>query len=827
MPGRLVAFVVAMALAAGAWGSDVCLVKGAQPQVVIATGAEPSETIALAAHEIQTYVRKMSGATLEVADEATGGAAAILLGEEAVRQGAPGVDLSGLGPEGALLRTLPSGSLVVSGRTDMGTLNAAYDLLDLLGVRWFMPGAAGEHVPKMGTVTVPESDRAFEPSFAHRNIRAAVSRLPKQQREEYEAWQRRNRMPGAMNGTMGHAYDKIVSRRDKQLFAQHPEHFAEVAGKRTDKGQICTTDAEVIRRAVEYARAHLENHPEQMMVSLSPNDGGGFCRCERCRAEGSSSDNALMLANRVAEAIERDFPDKFVAFYAYGGTSPPPNIEGRQNVIVWIATAFIQGPYTPEQLVEGWSAKVAHIGIRTYYSVNAWSWQMPRYDPEAIAESLQYYHRSEAVGVNAEAEDNFGSRGVNYYVAARLMYDVDQPLDELLTDYYGKCWGSAAPAMREYWERWRDNPTVSCGRLHLALQDLARADALAQTQQVRDRIAMQKTYLHYMQEFRKYAQAGEDTQFSALGDFITYGFRIQPFHMVMAPNVFERIVGKRNARNIDAPEDMIASWREVRPITYQQIESDFARDLVAIEPLGVERKLFSDRLMPVRATVSGAASAPAYRRVNECLVLTPPDGKLRIGVTAGLVRSRELLLVLETLDGEELDRREVPPGATRKLIPPTGGTEYGPMVLSTGQPGLFRLRVEPQGGSACRLDFGALRQVVKASEKTPVSLVGGSKGPLYFYVPRGTTAFAVGLRTQDQGGQLTVMNPAGEVALQEAGNYLLGEEFRVPVPEGEDEAVWSLRITRCEDCILYLVGVPGYVSQKPEALLAPREALVP
>ena len=406
------------AMAAAAFGQPTPLVNDGRAVCSICTGPQPSATVELGAKELQTYLGKMSRATVRIVDALPDRAPGILLGAKAAEASREPVDLSGLGPEGCVLKSLPGGRIVAAGRTDLGTLNAAYDLLHVLGVRWFMPGEAGEHVPRARSLSAPPLDRRFEPSFSYRRIWEAANRLPAPQRQEYADWQRRNRMPGAMAGATGHAYDRIVSRRDNALFAEKPHLFAEVGGKRTNRGQICTTQPEVVARAVAYARAYFAKHPDHMMVSLSPNDGAGFCRCKTCCAVGSPSDNALMLANRVAEAIEAEYPGTFVAFYAYAGTSPPPALSGRANVIVWIATRFIRPGYTLEQLVAGWSAKVHHIGIREYYSVTPWSWQMPRHDPEGLAESLRYYHDHKAAGVSAESEDNFGSRGANYYVAA-------------------------------------------------------------------------------------------------------------------------------------------------------------------------------------------------------------------------------------------------------------------------------------------------------------------------------------------------------------------------------------------------------------------------
>ncbi|MGC9320375.1 MAG: DUF4838 domain-containing protein, partial [Armatimonadota bacterium] len=714
--------------------------------------------------------------------------------------------------------------------------------LHLLGVRWFMPGEAGEHVPRAATVTVPEIDEAFQPTMAYRRIWSAAHRLHEQQTAEYQAWQRRSHMPGHFSGSMGHAYHNVCDPRDQALFEEHPEYFSLIDGRRVQQSQICTTNPEVRARAVQYALDYFAANPDAAMVSLSPNDGYNWCECARCRAEGSMSDNALMLANHVADALAERIPGKYVAMYAYAPTSPPPSVEARENVVIWIATAFIRGGMTLPELIQGWSAKCHHIGIRTYYSVTPWSWEMPQYDPHGLADDLRFYHMNKAIGVSAESEDNFGSRGPRYWLASRLMYDLDQPLEELLADYYDGCWGAAAPAMQQYWERWEGGQPVTGERLALALRDLQRADELAQTDEVRRRVMMMKAYLHYLRLFREYGTASGEEKTEALGRCMSYGYAIMPFHMVHIPNVFYRIVGKPGGRKLDIPEETLVEWTSSEPMdpfdprTAARVEADFQQDLQDYRPLGVERVEYSEELVPVVADAEGdegAAGSPAWRGANRAYVVAPDDGIVRLGAVTGLIREGPCVLALEELDGGDITQVELPPGLTREIAVDTGrqaadelrmeGEERG-ITLDAGRPGLVRLRVEPQQGSAVRLDFGPQPHAFVASEETPASFISGTRGPLYFCVPAGTERFAVSVRTPDHHGRLRVFGPDGEMVLEEAGDYTLGEAFAVDVPGGQDGAAWSLTVDKCEDCDLALIGVPPLLSQSSSGLLAPAEA---
>ncbi len=820
-------------LAASGAAESVVWVDRGRARLPICVGSAPSQTVRLAAEELAAYVGKMSRARVPIVAATPAGRPAVFVGAQAARERGLNLPLDALGPEGYVMQVRRGVGVALAGRTDDGTLNAAYDLLHLLGVRWFFPGPAGEHAPQLAAVRVPTMNRRFEPTFLYRNIWAASGRLPRELGAQYNDWRRRQHMPGALKGSMGHAYAHFIPRK---LFKEKPDLFAEVNGRRTPRGQICTTHPEVIQRAIDYARRYFRQHPECLMVSMSPNDGGGFCRCARCRAEGSPSDNALLLANRVADAIAREFPGHYVSFYAYSGTAPPPHHDARPNVIVWIATRFIPKGYTLDQLVRGWSKHVHHIGIRDYYSVAAWSWEAPRYDPEALAEQLRYYRDNKAVGVSAESEDNFGSRGPRYYVAARLMYDMNQSLNDVLDDYYANCWGAAAPAMRRYWERWRGARIVSRDRLALALRDLREASALAGADEVRARLACMKAYLHYLRLFREYGQAprkDKERRIQALGRAMSYGFAIQPLHMVMIPNVYYRIVGKPKHRRLDVPETTLRAWRQTRPIDMEQIEADFQRDLAEVKPLGVERRAFDEQLVRLSIRRSGRAARPAFRGRNTCVVQAAKAGPLRLGVTTGLVRRYGVALTLETLDGRQVSRVELPAGLAQRVAVDTGRDapdtlalkgQASPTALRAPRPGLYQLRIEPEGGSACRIDFGSIPHAMRAAQDAAFSFIAGSAGPLYFFVPRDVRAFGVGLRTPDHYGELTVRDARGRVRLLRRGDYTLGEEFRVDVPPDEDAAIWSLEIRRCEDSSLYLFGAPGWVSLRPDAILVPRDA---
>lgn len=104
---------------------------------------------------------------------------------------------------------------------------------------------------------------------------------------EGKRWATRNRFGGpGIKG--GHAFGTMAP--PSKYGPSHPEYYALVNGKRLWQNydgkhgaQLCTSNPDVIRLVIDYCNRTFEEHPDYQTISISPNDGGGFCECERCR----------------------------------------------------------------------------------------------------------------------------------------------------------------------------------------------------------------------------------------------------------------------------------------------------------------------------------------------------------------------------------------------------------------------------------------------------------------------------------------------------------------------------------------------------------------
>jgi hypothetical protein len=226
-----------------------------------------------AAEEIQEHVRRITGATLEIV--ATGavpdGYTPVLLGSAADRTLEEEIRRRGDDPSSFAL-VVDDESVSIRGLSPEGTLFGAYDSLEQLGVRWFMPGELGLALPDARTLRLKNQKTIQVPAFSARHLQDV--RAPQ--------WETRMRLAGpqfpAAHGVRGFGHGD-----DQGLFAEHPEYFSLIDGERKAR-QLCVSNPDVVARAVAATREYFRSNPQSDIMGIGANDGRGFCECEKCRA---------------------------------------------------------------------------------------------------------------------------------------------------------------------------------------------------------------------------------------------------------------------------------------------------------------------------------------------------------------------------------------------------------------------------------------------------------------------------------------------------------------------------------------------------------------
>ena len=509
VPTVIAVLVAAVSSACGVSADDTALVEGGAAASVVVLSEQASPDEKAAARELVAYVRKASGAELPVQAEPPGSGMAVLIGPSS----APREIRERLGRmtgEGYVIESLPgSDALVLAGAGRQGTSFAVYDFLErAAGVRWLWPGELGEVVPEQREIDPPEMSLEREPAFVWRALGpggALWGPLDKWEKERelgvsekhqqlQAEWERRNRFGGELIYG-GHAFGEMLP--PSEYGPTHPEYYALVDGERDWKNfngkhraQLCTSNPEVVRLVAEYCQRKFDERPELDAVSISPNDGRGFCECDRCmrldtgetqkdrfdpelgRASQTRviSDRMVRFGNDVAELVAESHPDKKVLLLAYGQYKQPPKaVQGHENLIVQYAvnaSDFWHEPDWEENLanLRGWSEKAPNPAVYAYLTQGNYP-DMPRLIPSLLSRQLTALHELGYRRYQTQAGNGHACNGLNFYVLARSLWDPQTDVEAVQRDYAVSGFGAAAPAIERYLNRlretWRERAPAS------------------------------------------------------------------------------------------------------------------------------------------------------------------------------------------------------------------------------------------------------------------------------------------------------------------------------------------------------------------------------
>lgn len=579
------------------------------------------------AAELAIHLREMSGAEFEVAS-ARQDTAGIYVG---LVKDFPWLMINRadeLGPEGFAMRS-DGRSVYLVAAEPAGVRHAVTTFLHRLGCRWYSPGEAWRIVPSQKTIAGHWDERQTPDFPTQRKIWYGFGAYPRAARELAD-WERHNRMGGPVEVSIGHTWHGLNPDRD---FADHPEWFALVGGKRQPT-KPCYSHPEVVRRATELALAQAGQG--RGMISMTPPDGLGYCECERCRAvlQGGepyrahdalfarrpdgvlvnvTSETLFALVNRVAAAVAEKHPRTLVGCYAYSAYSHPPSFKLHPNVYLQTTTAYRRTPLTLEEQISAFGEKTKQVGIREYYSVYQWDWDYPapgKMTPATLAEELRFFHKHGVTAINAEASNNWAARGLGYYVASQLMWDVNVDVKEVVRDFYRQAFGPAALPMQRYYVRWygpgvavlpdeRDLPSQSAlyekgkfdvDALKAAYRDLDEAVSLVPTDSPhRRRIDLLRMYAHYL--FLRYhlhrAEQAKDRRriIEAIEAETVFGGRLTDTNMIhsrpLIGKAFLRRFRKHEAllANVEEAQHAGKGWRQVgEPPTREQLDALWSAD---------------------------------------------------------------------------------------------------------------------------------------------------------------------------------------------------------------------------------------------------------
>lgn len=440
----------------------------------------PTAVERTAADELKAAVRRISGEEWQIVPEHAepAGERNFLIG---ATRAAARIAPAAWRTEEILVAPLSNGSIVLAGDPVRGPIYAVDTYLeDVCGVRWWT--SAESDYPTLREMPPVVSAIRHAPVFRYREtyyrdgfnadfkvrmkgnfssrtrfMYTPMEFIPKEKGGDHRLYYFESR------GSAYHSHFETLP--PSRHFASHPEWYSEIGGRRVAK-QLCLSNDEMAEAYIAETLRRLRTDPAVDFISVSQNDWAGPCECARCRAviaeEGAISGLYLRFANRVAEAVEREFPSVTVDTFAYRFTRKPPRLtRPRRNVTVRlcdIECAF-NAPIATSGLDDDFLADLREWGRlapgRLYiwdYATDFVSYMMPHPNLDVLGPNLRLFAESGVTGV-FEQGDALCSAGsfaaLEHWVIAHLLWDPSRDArglrDAFILGYYGE---AAAPHVR-------------------------------------------------------------------------------------------------------------------------------------------------------------------------------------------------------------------------------------------------------------------------------------------------------------------------------------------------------------------------------------------
>jgi hypothetical protein len=457
---------VVVVLCASLGLSAITISQDGQAKTIIVIASDAPEPEQHAAKELAEFLGKIAGAKFESAGQAKQNASCIFVGPAAAKWADEPVSTDGLGAEGIVIKTVGD-DLVLAGGQPRGTLYAVYSFLeDQLGCRWW--SSTESTIPSKPTITIDGLNVRYVPPLEYRSPFWF---------DAFDGdWAARNKCNGqahrleAMHGGK-HVYEGFVHTfypliPPQKYFADHPDWFSEINGKRTtDNAQLCLTNDEMRKELVKNLKERLRNNPAATIASVSQNDCIGNCQCKSCAAieqeEGSPAGLMLRFVNAVAADIEQEFPNVAISTLAYQYTRKPPKItKPRDNVIVQLCSieCSFSKPLADERNkafrddIVGWSPICKRLYIWDY-TTNFRHHIMPHPNLRVLGPNVKFFADHNVKGIFEQGA--YGTNGAEMaelraWVLAKLLWDPSRDGQALTNEFIDGYYGPAAPHIKAY-----------------------------------------------------------------------------------------------------------------------------------------------------------------------------------------------------------------------------------------------------------------------------------------------------------------------------------------------------------------------------------------
>jgi hypothetical protein len=380
--------------------------------------------------------------------------------------------------EGWMIRSVPNGLLLAGETKSTATFNFYHAVSLFLekhcGVRWVWPGESGEVIPQNPRMNIPTLNEFGAPQVQRRKLDFYYARYwAPQAKEDLATWAGRSRQGDQFKAVFGHSWHGTMP--GEELFKDHPEWYGLVSGERRP-AQLCPSNMEMREEFLKRLLSRPSNQGLDI-ISVSANDGGGFCECNLCKAKdpGATRDEDYQNAaywdfvNDIAQRVKKLRPELGIGSFAYTiSRNPPKRIAKLPDNVILSMTTYSTQMMIPEEkakyqaFVDEWKTKGVKIVMREYWGMHYWM-DLPILYTDEIADTIKQGLNSGMIGAYGETGKHFSTQAPNYYVLTHTLWDPTADTSKLLDEFYST-FGPAAKPVRAYYEYLEDEVTKAWNR---------------------------------------------------------------------------------------------------------------------------------------------------------------------------------------------------------------------------------------------------------------------------------------------------------------------------------------------------------------------------
>jgi hypothetical protein len=396
-----------------------------------------------AATTLQEYIYKISGAELPIVDQSsqTVGIPKIYVGNSKEDD---------LKPQEIRIRT-ENKNIYISAGSEEATSNAVFVFLeDYLGCKWFAPNV--ESIPITTTIILNTINYSYTPDILTRTVHSRLfyenEEFAKRQKVTTEAF------PYYVPAARVHTFHRFMP--EEVFYESHPEYYALRGDKRLPT-QLCLTNPTVLEIVKDSVAALFQRTPKASVVSVSQDDNQQYCQCENCSKidteEGSPAGTMIYFVNKVAQT----FPEKTISTLAYQHTRKPPKTAPVENVLITLCSIECDrsAPIAEKCTdfaddLSGWSALTDKIRIWDY-TTQFTNFLAPFPNINTLKPNIQLFRDNNAKWV-FEQHSNHPSElfELRSYLTAKLLWNPDQNLEGLVTEFTNGYYEEAGPFIKQY-----------------------------------------------------------------------------------------------------------------------------------------------------------------------------------------------------------------------------------------------------------------------------------------------------------------------------------------------------------------------------------------